>query len=97
MNKDQRLALNNSSVTAVPAATLKGPVLGGIFVASAQSLSLLVAAGDRVPSCQVRRRPQRVAAEGELLLRIRATHRTAAHMPASTAQATNQALPGPSE
>ncbi len=43
-------ALNNSGVVAFPAAILKGPVLGGIFVAGARELRLLVGAGDRAPS-----------------------------------------------
>jgi len=43
-------ALNNSGVVAFPAAILKGPVLGGIFVAGARDLRLLVSAGDRAPS-----------------------------------------------
>jgi len=43
-------ALNNAGVVAFPAAILKGPVLGGIFVAGARTLHLLVGAGDRTPS-----------------------------------------------
>jgi len=43
-------ALNNSGVVAFPAAILKGPVLGGIFVAGARDLRLLVSAGERAPS-----------------------------------------------
>ncbi len=42
-------ALNNNGVVAFPAAILKGPVLGGIFVAGTHELRLLVAAGDRAP------------------------------------------------
>jgi len=42
-------ALNNNGVVAFPAAILKGPVLGGIFVAGTRELRLLVAAGDRTP------------------------------------------------
>lgn len=41
-------ALNNSGVVAFPAAIFKGPVLGGIFVAGAHDLRLIVKAGDRV-------------------------------------------------
>jgi hypothetical protein len=43
-------ALNNSGVIAFPAAIVKGPALGGIFVAGARELRLLVRAGDRVRS-----------------------------------------------
>src|SRR6516162_5476128 len=42
-------ALNNSGVVAFPAAIFKGPALGGIFVAGARPLRLLVRAGDRAP------------------------------------------------
>jgi hypothetical protein len=42
-------ALNNSGVIAFPASILKGPVLGGIFIAGARPLSLVVRAGDRTP------------------------------------------------
>jgi hypothetical protein len=42
-------ALSNSGVVAFPASILKGPVLGGIFVAGARPLRLLVEAGDRAP------------------------------------------------
>jgi hypothetical protein len=42
-------ALNNGGVIAFPASILKGPVLGGIFVAGARPLRLLVGAGDRAP------------------------------------------------
>jgi hypothetical protein len=41
--------LNNSGVVAFPAAILKGPALGGIFVAGTRALRLLVRAGDRAP------------------------------------------------
>jgi hypothetical protein len=40
-------ALNGSGVVAFPAAILKGPALGGIFVAGGRPLRLLVGAGDR--------------------------------------------------
>jgi hypothetical protein len=40
-------ALNSSGVVAFPAAILKGPALGGIFVAGGRPLRLLVGAGDR--------------------------------------------------
>ncbi len=49
MSKIGEPALNNSGVIAFPAAILKGPVLGGIFVAGARDLRLLVGAGDRGP------------------------------------------------
>ena len=42
-------ALNNSGVIAFPAAILKGPVLGGIFVAGARTLALVVRSGDPAP------------------------------------------------
>jgi hypothetical protein len=42
-------ALNNSGVVAFPAAIFKGPALGGIFVAGARPLRLLVRAGDQAP------------------------------------------------
>jgi hypothetical protein len=45
--------LNNSGVIAFPAAILKGPVLGGIFVAGARDLRLLVAAGAQTPNGQM--------------------------------------------
>jgi hypothetical protein len=50
MDKIGAPALNNSGVIAFPAAIFKGPALGGIFVAGARDLRLLVGAGDRVPS-----------------------------------------------
>ncbi|MBS0562175.1 MAG: hypothetical protein JSR21_19180 [Proteobacteria bacterium] len=43
-------ALNNAGVIAFPAAIVKGPALGGIFVAGTRQLQLLVGAGDRAPS-----------------------------------------------
>jgi hypothetical protein len=49
MEKIGEPALNNSGIVAFPAAILKGPVLGGIFVAGARTLQLLVGAGDRMP------------------------------------------------
>jgi hypothetical protein len=42
-------ALNNGGVVAFPASILRGPVLGGIFVAGARPLRLLVKAGDPAP------------------------------------------------
>ena len=43
-------ALNNGGVVAFPAAILKGPVVGAIFVAGARSLRPVVRAGDRTSS-----------------------------------------------
>jgi hypothetical protein len=43
-------ALNDSDVIAFPAAIFRGPALGGIFVAGARALRLLVGAGERTPS-----------------------------------------------
>jgi hypothetical protein len=40
-------ALNNSGVVAFPAAIFKGPALGGIFVAGARPLRLLVGSGEQ--------------------------------------------------
>jgi len=55
-------ALNNSGVVAFPATILKGPALGGIFVAGARSLRLLVRAGDRSPDgAMILRFSERVA------------------------------------
>lgn len=50
MDKIGEPALNNTGVVAFPAAILKGPALGGIFVAGARTLQLLVGAGDRMPN-----------------------------------------------
>ena len=49
MDKIGEPSLNNSGVIAFPAAIFKGPALGGIFVAGARDLRLLVAAGERTP------------------------------------------------
>ncbi len=55
-------ALNNSGVIAFPAAIFKGPTLGGIFVAGARTLSLLVGAGDPAPDgAMILRFSERVA------------------------------------
>jgi hypothetical protein len=43
-------ALNNVGVIAFPAAILKGPAVGGIFVGGARPLQLVVSSGDRTPS-----------------------------------------------
>jgi hypothetical protein len=59
-------ALNNAGVIAFPAAILKGPTLGGIFVAGARALRLLVAAGDRAPDgAMILRFSERVAIDAE--------------------------------
>jgi hypothetical protein len=50
MDKIGGAALNNAGVIAFPATIYKGPTLGGIFVAGAENLRLLVGAGDHVPS-----------------------------------------------
>jgi len=50
MDKIGGPALNNAGIIAFPATLHKGPALGGIFVAGARALRLLVGAGDRVPS-----------------------------------------------
>lgn len=55
-------ALNDSGVIAFPAAIFRGPALGGIFVAGARTLRLLVAAGARTPSgAMIKRFSEKVA------------------------------------
>ena len=55
-------ALNNSGVVAFPAAILKGPALGGIFVAGARPLQLLVRSGEQTPrGAMILRFSERVA------------------------------------
>src|SRR6202035_5234105 len=49
MDKIGEPALNNSGVIGFPAAIFKGPALGGIFVAGARDLRLLVGTGDQAP------------------------------------------------
>src|SRR5438270_11169161 len=62
MDKIGEPALNNSGVIAFPAAIFKGPALGGIFVAGARNLRLLVGTGDRAPSgAMILRFSERVA------------------------------------
>jgi hypothetical protein len=62
MDKIGGPALNNGGVIAFPAAIFKGPVLGGIFVAGARDLRLLVRAGDPAPSgAMILRFSERVA------------------------------------
>jgi hypothetical protein len=66
MDKIGGPALNNSGVIAFPAAIFKGPALGGIFVAGARDLRLLVGAGDRAPSgAMIVRFSERVAIDDE--------------------------------
>src|SRR6516164_3538745 len=50
MDKIGAPTLNNGGVIAFPAAIFRGPALGGIFVAGARDLRLLVRAGDRTTS-----------------------------------------------
>jgi hypothetical protein len=66
MDKIGEPALNNAGVVAFPATILKGPVLGGIFVAGARRLRLLVSAGDRTPrGAMILRFSERVAIDDE--------------------------------
>jgi hypothetical protein len=66
MDKIGEPALNNSGVIAFPAAIFKGPALGGIFVAGARDLRLLVGAGDRAPSgAMILRFSERLAIDDE--------------------------------
>jgi hypothetical protein len=63
-------ALNNSGVVAFPASIFKGPALGGIFVAGAHPLRLLVRTGDRAPDgTMILRFSERVAIDeaGEIV------------------------------
>jgi hypothetical protein len=66
MDKIGEPALNNSGVIAFPAAIFKGPALGGIFVAGARDLRLVVGSGDRAPSgAMILRFSERVAIDDE--------------------------------
>jgi len=66
MDKIGEPALNNSGVIAFPAAIFKGPALGGIFVAGARNLRLLVGAGSRAPDgAMILRFSERVAIDDE--------------------------------
>src|SRR5215472_4036683 len=66
MDKIGEVALNNSGVIAFPAAILKGPVLGGIFIAGARELRLLVGAGGRTPTgAMVQRFSEHVAIDDD--------------------------------
>src|SRR5437764_7181848 len=66
MDKIGGPALNNAGVIAFPAALFRGPALGGIFVAGARELRLVVGAGDRAPSgAMILRFSERVAIDDE--------------------------------
>ena len=66
MDKIGEPALSNTGVIAFPAAIFKGPALGGIFVAGARDLRLLVGAGDRTPNgAMILRFSERVAIDDE--------------------------------
>jgi hypothetical protein len=66
MDKIGGPSLNNGGVIAFPATLFKGPTLGGIFVAGARDLRLLVGAGDRAPSGgMILRFSERVAIDDE--------------------------------
>jgi hypothetical protein len=66
MDKIGTPALNNGGVIAFPAAIFRGPALGGIFVAGARDLRLLVRAGDQTPSgAMILRFSERVAIDDE--------------------------------
>jgi hypothetical protein len=66
MDKIGGPAVNNAGVIAFPATLFKGPALGGIFVAGARELRLLVGAGDRAPSgAIILRFSERVAIDDE--------------------------------
>jgi hypothetical protein len=59
-------ALNDSGIVAFPAAIFRGPVLGGIFVAGARDLRLVVGTGDRAPDGEmILRFSERVAIDDE--------------------------------
>ncbi|HYZ22935.1 MAG TPA: choice-of-anchor tandem repeat NxxGxxAF-containing protein [Rhodopila sp.] len=49
MDKIGAPTLNNSGVIAFPASVIKGPALGGIFLAGSRPLSLAIRAGDPLP------------------------------------------------
>jgi hypothetical protein len=66
MDKIGEPALNDSGVVAFPATIFRGPALGGVFVAGARALRLLVAAGDRAPGgAMILRFSERVAIDGD--------------------------------
>ena len=66
MDKIGEPALNNGGVIAFPAVLFKGPALGGIFVAGARDLRLVVRAGDRAPDgAAIMRFSERAAIDDE--------------------------------
>src|SRR5215471_12968448 len=66
MDKIGEPALSNTGVIAFPAAIFKGPALGGIFVAGARDLRLLVGVGDRTPNgAMILRFSERVAIDDD--------------------------------
>ena len=66
MDKIGDPALNDSGVVAFPAALFRGPVLGGIFVAGARDLRLVLGTGDKAPDgSMILRFSERVAIDDE--------------------------------
>jgi hypothetical protein len=66
MDKIGAPALNNGGVIAFPAAIFRGPALGGIFIAGARDLRLLVRAGDQTPGgAMILRFSERVAIDDD--------------------------------
>jgi hypothetical protein len=66
MDKIGGPALNNGGVIAFPATLFRGPALGGIFIAGARDLRLLVGAGDHAPSgAMILRFSERVAIDDQ--------------------------------
>jgi hypothetical protein len=66
MDKIGGPALNNGGVIAFPATLFKGPALGGIFIAGARDLRLLIGAGDRAPTdAMILRFSERVAIDDQ--------------------------------
>ncbi len=65
MDKIGTPALNSTGVIAFPATILKGPSPGGVFVAGARDLRLMVAAGDHVSGGMILRFSEHVAIDEE--------------------------------
>jgi hypothetical protein len=66
MDKIGGPALNNGGVIAFPATLFKGPALGGIFIAGARDLRLVVGAGDPAPSgAMILRFSERIAIDDQ--------------------------------
>jgi hypothetical protein len=66
MDKIGDPVVNNGGVVAFPAALFKGPALGGIFVAGARDLRMIVATGDRTPGGEmILRFSERVAIDDQ--------------------------------